>query len=127
MVVKKRAKKREVKRVIHKTASIKLKNTKVRSNLSGVVKNLFLFIILSGISFLLYQYFFKNQFLISLFQIMSMVFGFMATGFLIAFLVLLVISIIKTFSKKNVSLQSAPVKRKGKSKRQKEIKYMLVE
>ena len=127
MVVKKRAKKREIKRVVHKSSSIKLKKPKVRSSISIVVKNLLLFVILSGISYLLYTYFFKNSFLISLFGVMAMTFGFMAVGFLIAFLVLLVMSIIKVISRRDVPVKSVPVKKKEKSKRKKEVKYMLVE
>jgi magnesium-transporting ATPase (P-type) len=120
MVVKKRAKKREIKRVIHKSPSRNIKISKPQSHISIVIKNLFLFIVLSGISYLLYAYFFKNAFLISLFYVMSMIFGFMAVGFFITFLVLLTLNIIKVISKKNVHVKSTPV-RKGKSKRKKKL------
>ncbi len=120
MVAKKRAKKREIKKI----SSRKLKTPKTRSNISVVVKNLFLFIILSGISYLLYAYFFKNPFLISLFYITSMIFGFMAVGFLIAFLILIAIRFV---TRKNLIMKPVSAKRKKSSKRKKEIKYTLVE
>jgi len=131
MVVKKRVKKTENKKIIKKSPSRKLKIPRIRSNLVIVVKNLFLFVFLSVASYFLYKYFFKNYFLISLFNVTAMIFGFMAVGFLIAFLVLITLRIIRLISQlisgKRSSVKNVPVRRKIKSRKKKEVKYMLVE
>ncbi|PIN77204.1 hypothetical protein COV15_02845 [Candidatus Woesearchaeota archaeon CG10_big_fil_rev_8_21_14_0_10_34_12] len=64
-----------------------------------VINNLLLFIALSLVSFALYRFVPKlipNDFLTELFSVMAMVFGFVASGFLIVLLILLIMKMISS-------------------------------
>ena len=94
MARKKRVKivaKKKVRRVKNRAPTINVKN-----KISLVVNNLLLFIALSLVSLVLYRYL-QNTFLVNLFQVMAIIFGFVAAGFLIAFIILV---IMKFLSKK---------------------------
>ncbi len=94
MARKKRAKRvvrKKVRRVKSRTPKFNVKN-----KISLVVNNLLLFIALSLVSLVLYRYI-QNEFLVNLFQVMAIIFGFIAVGFLITFIIL---AIMKMVSKK---------------------------
>lgn len=91
MVRKKRGKKvvrKATKRVKHRVPKLN-----VKSRLSLVVNNLLLFIALSLVSLVLYRYI-QNEFLINLFFAMAVIFGFIAVGFLIAFIILMIMKVV---------------------------------
>lgn len=89
------------KRVVRKTRRGSRRVSRSHKNdaqkrIAVVINNLLLFIALSLVSFVLFR-FLQNDFLINLFQVMAMVFGFVAVGFLITLLILI---ILKAVSKK---------------------------
>ena len=94
-MVKKKRSRKTTKRAVRKTGSIsKLINTKNKP--ARVINNLLLFVALSLVSFVLYR-FVQNVFFNNLFLIMAIIFGFISVGFLITFLILI---IIKSVSKR---------------------------
>ena len=69
------------------------KTSIIKTKIMIVFNNLLLFVALALVSFVLYR-FLQNDFLINLFQVMAMVFGFVSVGFLITLLVLFIMKII---------------------------------
>jgi hypothetical protein len=96
MAGKKRARKKTRGKVLKKKVYSSSKSMNVKKKTGIVINNLLLFIALSLVSFVLYR-FVQNTFFTDLFFVMAMVFGFVAVGFLIAFLILI---ILKSVSKK---------------------------
>ncbi len=90
MARKKRVRRKTAKRVSKRTS----RGFGVKKKIAIVLNNLILFVALSLISFVLYKLL-QNDFLINLFSVMSMVFGFVSVGFLITLLILLIIKISK--------------------------------
>lgn len=68
---------------------------KIQSKFNLVLRNLLLFIALSLVSLVLYVYFPSLNVLSMLFQIMAIVFGFVAIALLITFLVLWILRIVR--------------------------------
>ena len=76
-----------------------LKTMTIKRKLQIVVNNLLLFMALSLVSFVLYRFIPKliqNDFLKELFSIMAMIFGFVASGFLIVLLILLIMKMVSS-------------------------------
>jgi hypothetical protein len=91
-------KKRGAKRATRKTPTGKVKfrniiSGNIKKDINLIINNLLLFVALSLVSFVLYR-FLNNELLKNLFQVMSMVFGFVSVAFLITFLVLIIIRFI---------------------------------
>ncbi len=92
-------KKRVVRRVKQKAKTsrrnVKTKRIKrispMKNRIFIVLNNLLLFIALGLISYVLTR-FLTNEFFVNLFSVTAMVFGFVAVGFLITFVVLLILS-----------------------------------
>ncbi len=92
MAKKKRSKKRTTRRVVRrKGSSSTLSKTKNKITLIG--NNLLLFIALTLVSFVLYN-FLGNDLLRNLFYVMAMVFGFVSVAFLITFLILIIMKFV---------------------------------
>lgn len=90
------ARKKRVKRIVRKKVRrVKSRAQKfnVKNKIALVVNNLLLFIALSLVSLVLYRYI-QNEFLVNLFQVMAIIFGFIAIGFLIAFIILAVMKLV---------------------------------
>lgn len=100
MARKKRTTKRKTQRVTRRRTTRTRRTQSVSLNIKNrimmVFNNLLLFIALSLVSFVLYRYV-QNDFLTNFFLVISMVFGFVAVGFLVALVILL---IMKSVSKK---------------------------
>ncbi len=98
MARKKRARKKTKRRVSKRRVSSIFKGSKLKKRIAVVINNLLLFVALSLVSFVLYRYLpifgLQNDILNNLFFIMTMVFGFVAVGFLVVLLILLIIKII---------------------------------
>jgi len=95
MARKKRVQKRVAKRVSKKvSASKSLGRNDTKRKITIVLNNLLLFVALSLVSFVLYR-FLQNDILVNLFYAMSMIFGFVAVGFLITLLILFVMKTVK--------------------------------
>ncbi len=90
MARKKRA--RRVRRSSRRAA--RSSRSDIKKSISVVLNQLLLFVALSLVSFVLYR-FLQNAFLVSLFEVMAMIFGFVAVGFLVTLLVLLIIKIVR--------------------------------
>lgn len=93
MAKKKRTKKRKSRRIVRKSVS---RAIGIKKKIAIVVKNLLLFIALSLVSLVLSR-FLQNDFFIKLFFVMAIIFGFVAVGFLISLVILV---IMKAVSKK---------------------------
>lgn len=87
------ARKKRASRRIRRKIDLKGKFN-IKNKFAVVINNLLLFIALSLVSFVLYR-FIQNAFFNDLFLVMAMIFGFIAVGFLIAFLILFIIKIVK--------------------------------
>lgn len=87
-------KKRAVKKTRRKVSWRGVLIGDIKKKITIVLNNLLLFIALSLVSFVLYK-FLQNAFLVNLFFIMSVVFGFVSVGFLITLLILFIIKLIK--------------------------------
>jgi polyferredoxin len=87
-MVKKRVRKKRTKKSVKRV----VRSSKRKINLA--FKNLVLFVVLSFITFLLYN-FLSNDLLVNLFLLLAIIFGFVAVAFLIVLLVFLVLRIMK--------------------------------
>jgi hypothetical protein len=88
--VAKRTTRTKKKVVARKSQSKSIIIGNIKKNISLILNNLLLFIALALVSFVLYR-FLTNDLLKNLFQVMSMVFGFVSVAFLISLLVLVII------------------------------------
>lgn len=93
MARKKRVTKRTARRNVGKIGFKKIINGNLQKNISLVLNNLLLFAALSLVSFVLYR-FLHNDFLLNMFFVMAMVFGFVSVAFLISLLVLVIIKFV---------------------------------
>jgi hypothetical protein len=91
-MARKKRSKSKANRKISKKSNFKIGDLKKK--LTVVINNLLLFVALSLVSFVLYR-FLQNEILKNLFNVMSMVFGFVSVAFLIALLVLLILRTVK--------------------------------
>ncbi|VVB84090.1 Uncharacterised protein [uncultured archaeon] len=89
MVRKKRARK-----TARRAKRARISSSKYSNNFKLVLHNLFLFIALSFVSWIFFKLV-TNDILDNLFQVMAMVFGFIAVGLFIALLVLIISKAIK--------------------------------
>jgi len=95
MARKKRVRRtRRVSRKVSHSRSFNFGGGNVKKKISLVINNLLLFVALSLVSFVLYN-FLQNEILTNLFLVMAMIFGFVAVGFLITLLILFIIKMIK--------------------------------
>ena len=98
--VRKVKKTRRVKRAKRNVQSKKMpKAMALKRKIQMVINNLLLFTALSLVSFVLYRFvpkLIQNDFLQELFSIMAMVFGFVASGFLIVLLILLIMKMVSS-------------------------------
>ena len=94
------AKKKRGRKASKKTKTIRKKTAKrglVRSTkrkINLVLKNLILFAVLAFVSFCLYT-FLNNELFRNLFSLLAMIFGFIGLAFLIVFLALLILRLMK--------------------------------
>jgi hypothetical protein len=90
--VSRKAPRRKIKRVVRsKSSSSKFFN--IKNKFSLVLNNFLLFVALSLVSFVLFR-FIQNNFLMNLFFIMAIIFGFVAASLLIVLIILFVIKIV---------------------------------
>jgi hypothetical protein len=94
MAKKKRTVKRRKARKSARVSRRNSQNLSSRKKIWVVLNNLLLFVALSLISYVLTR-FLTNAFLVDLFSVTAMVFGFVAAGFLITLVVLLILSALK--------------------------------
>jgi hypothetical protein len=92
------ARKKTANKTSKKSAAVRNKSKNVsgndlKKNINLIVSNLLLFVALFLVSLILYS-FLGNDFLKSLFQVMTMVFGFVSVAFLITFLVLIIMKLV---------------------------------
>jgi len=88
-------KKRTVKRTKRKVSRrVAFRKGDMKKKVRVVINNLLLFVALSLVSFVLYK-FLQNDILVNLFQVMSMIFGFVSVAFLITLLVLVIMKMVK--------------------------------
>jgi predicted neutral ceramidase superfamily lipid hydrolase len=98
------ARKKIVKRT-SKKISRKIKSSEPRNKIKLVFNNLILFIALSIISLIIFN-FVSNSILVNLFQIMIISFGFISASLLIALLILLIIKMVREGNRKKVKSSS---------------------
>jgi len=91
MARKKRAQRKTKRKVSRK---VLFKSGDLKNKIIIVLNNLLLFVALSLVSFVLYR-FLQNDILVNLFQVMSMIFGFVSVAFLIILLVLFIMKVAK--------------------------------
>ncbi len=95
MARKKRVKRRTPTRTSRRVSRSKsFRGNDSKRKIALVINNLLLFVALSLVSFVLYR-FLQNEVLTNLFFVMSMIFGFVSVGFLITFLILLIMKLVK--------------------------------
>jgi len=88
-------KKRTVRRTKRKVSRrVSSRKGDMKKKIKVVISNLLLFVALSLVSFVLYR-FLQNEILVNLFQVMSMIFGFVSVAFLITLLVLVIMKVVK--------------------------------